>query len=212
MSEIANRPAGWRTLALLLLLTLVHGCAEVEPRSVASGAASSAEPAGSPSAAELVRSLASQAGIANRFIDFALRHPDKMAWVHTQIRHARHALDPALEPEGPGDGLGLMPAARRLRDHMRLMATEAGGKPASIVRAQRIAICAENVRSWSETMVTLSENVVGDDDVKRIRASLDAMQRLARELRAGADLDKSRRIDYRARECGIAQIEAALQG
>ena len=89
--------------------------------------------------------------------------------------HVLHALDPAVEPKGPGAGYGVRKAAAGALQHLDF-ATKAEGATASITtHAAQVSSSLSNVQQWVDQAVATAQ---------KIRTATDA----AEATRAAADL------------------------
>jgi hypothetical protein len=78
--------------------------------------------------------------------------------------HVLHALDPAVEPKGPGAGYGVRKAAAGARQHLDL-ATAADGATASITtHAAAVSSSLSNVLQWVDQAVATGQRILAATD------------------------------------------------
>jgi hypothetical protein len=81
--------------------------------------------------------------------------------------HALHALDPSIEPKGPGAGYGVRKAATGALQHLEFAAKAEGATAAVTTHAANVSSALSNVLQWVDQAVAAAKN---------IRAATDAAQ------------------------------------
>jgi hypothetical protein len=81
--------------------------------------------------------------------------------------HVLHALDPALEPKGPGAGYGVRKAATGALQHVEFAAKAEGATGSVTTHAAQVSSSLSNVLQWVEQAIAAA---------KSIRAATDASQ------------------------------------
>ncbi|MGH6943296.1 MAG: hypothetical protein ACREH6_03625, partial [Geminicoccaceae bacterium] len=59
-----------------------------------------------------------EAELAAQHAGFAASRPDDLAWMKMHIGHVMNAIDPSVEPAGPGLGYGVKRAATGVAQHV----------------------------------------------------------------------------------------------
>jgi hypothetical protein len=97
--------------------------------------------------------------------------------------HVLHALDPAVEPKGPGAGYGVRKAAASARQHLDL-ATAADGATASITtHAAAVSSSLSDVLQWVDQAVASGQRILAATDA--VGAAGQAADLAALTLRIG---------------------------
>jgi hypothetical protein len=89
--------------------------------------------------------------------------------------HVLHALDPAVEPKGPGAGYGVKKAATGALQHLDFAAKADGATPNVTTHAVQVSASLSNVLQWVDQAIAAAQ---------KIRAATDT----AEGLRSAADL------------------------
>jgi hypothetical protein len=72
----------------------------------------------------LLPTVQADAEVAAQHAGFAVSQPDDLDWMKLHVVHVLHAVDPGVEPEGPGLGYGVQRAAQGVApaaQHMQFM-------------------------------------------------------------------------------------------
>ena len=115
--------SGWRDREIALLLGLVwalSGCVSLSLPSIAHVHIGHVLKGWSdtPSQQGLLQVAVHDAKAAADHADFAVQGARDLASVRLHLGHVLHALDPVLEPEGPGSGYGLLRALDGAVEHL----------------------------------------------------------------------------------------------
>ncbi|MFT5393347.1 MAG: hypothetical protein ACI8PT_003548 [Gammaproteobacteria bacterium] len=146
--------------------------------------------------------LALESDIAKEHLDFALRKPDDLDWVHRHLRHMRHALAPETEEDGPGLGSGVTEAVRGI-------ATSTRGYDRWTV--QSIARTGANVARWTNDAILLSENALAEKtDTKQVMQWVRTIEVILRYLREGHDANRDGLVSWSSGESGVRQLQALV--
>jgi hypothetical protein len=78
--------------------------------------------------------------------------------------HVLNALDPTIEPRGPGAGYGVKKALAGAQQHLDLAARADGSTPNITTNAAEVASLLDGVRRWSDEAIALAERVRAESD------------------------------------------------
>jgi len=81
--------------------------------------------------------------------------------------HVLNALDPAIEPKGPGAGYGVRKATAGALQHLEFAAKAEGATPAITTHAAEVTVSLTNVQQWLEQAIATAQ---------KIRAATDAAE------------------------------------
>lgn len=172
------------SLAGVLLASTLWGCAgsNVSSNPSRAGVSSKGPRIDVAALTALSEKLAEERDIAAEHIGFALRKADDLAWMHRHVRHARHALDPSLEPDGPGLNLGLFTGAKQA------LARDRNKDPRKRQRLGAARPMFETVERRAGELLTLAQNVLNEKkDATRASLWIASIQAKLVAIRDGVD-------------------------
>jgi hypothetical protein len=113
--------------------------------------------------------------------------------------HVLHALDPAVEPKGPGAGYGVKKAAASALQHLDFAARADGATAAITTHSPQVSSSLSNVLQWVDQAIAAAQ---------KVRAATDAAEaaRLATDLAAVV-----RRISEQGLEQAQTQMTSILK-
>ena len=153
-----------------------------------------------PTAVAEARTAALHAGLA-------ARDPNDLAAMQRHAGHVLHAVDPSLEPSGPGLGYGVKRAAVGVVTHAELTAAVPGAAPAVTMHAAHVATAARTTIQRADAIAGLVRRIRGATTAADAAGLVSQLVSLANELTAGRDEDADGRIDWKAPEGGLQQAE-----
>ncbi len=209
--NVATRAA----VALTAMALLLGGCAAGTTKKPSQALAHVDHVAKSwtdtPGQQGLLAVLEKEARIAAQHAGFAASKPDDADWMLTHIRHVRHAVDPSSEKGGPGLGYGLIRAAEGVARHMRLAAAAPDASENIKLHAVHVATAAENVVSWGNEIMILSDGALAEEKAKRIASFARGIRKLTGQILDGRDIDGDGKVTWQVGEGGVAQAKLHLQ-
>jgi hypothetical protein len=160
-----------------------------------------------PDQAGLLPTAEAEAETAAQHIGFALQKPDDLDWMQMHVIHVRNALDPSVEPKGPGMGYGVKRAASGIAKHIGF-AAEAPEATANIkTHAVHVATAAENVVHWTDMAIAESEKVAAAQTAAEAKPAVEKIAALVDAIRNGRDADGDGQATWVEGEGGLAQVE-----
>lgn len=153
-----------------------------------------------------------EARIAEKHAGFAASKPGNLKWVKTHIRHVRHAIDATTESSGPGKGYGVIRAARGVVKHIKFAANASDASGNVKLHAKHVATSAQNVVTWSNRVILLSENILAakagkKKDMKGVKKWVKAIHDTTKQILTGFDADHDGKISWKYAEGGVAQAK-----
>jgi hypothetical protein len=94
--------------------------------------------------------------------------------------HVLHALDPAVEPKGPGAGYGVKKAAAGALQHLEFAVKADGATPGVTTHAAHVASSLSNVLQWVDQAIAAAQKIrtaAARTDVIGLSADLAALTR-----------------------------------
>jgi hypothetical protein len=100
-----------------------------------------------------------EAKIAAEHAALALKSRDNLDQMKLHAAHVIHALDPTVEPKGPGIGYGVKKAALGVQQHVELAAKVDGASTTAKNQALYVSRWAANVVKWSDEAIELAQEI-----------------------------------------------------
>ncbi len=144
-----------------------------------------------------------EAKIAAQHAGFALSKPDDLAWMKTHIGHILNAVDPSVEPKGPGLGYGVVKAAGGAAAHIGFAAESNGASDNVKTHAVHVEASANNVVTWANIIVRLGKLVQAAETAIQAAPLVKKIQQLADYMLAGRDVDGDGKVSWKTGEGGL---------
>ncbi len=217
-----------RVIALLLGLVLVTGCTEgfdiADPtwgsyKSVKSKRMADQNEAhihighvmtgwtDTPEKWGLLPTAIAEAKVAAQHAGFAASKPADLAWMKTHIGHVLHAVDPSVEPKGPGLGYGVIKAAGGAAKHIGFSAKSDGASKNVTTHAAHVGASAKNAATWGKLIVRLGKKVKAAKSAAQAAPMVKKINDLAARLTAGEDVNGDGKVTWHAGEGGLKEAE-----
>lgn len=184
-NEIAMKPLA--SLAVLLIASnLLIGCASRVP-SVAHTHVGHALSGwvDTPGERGLLEVAEAEARVAEQHAGFAVAGGRDVAEVRLHLGHVLHTLDPGREPEGPGEGYGLIRALEGAANHLRFAAESRDVSDNLRAGAQAFARAAAPILDEARLTATLAETARATADPAETLVFADEVLNRSRHMRQG---------------------------
>ena len=155
----------------------------------------------------LLPTAIAEAKVAAQHAGFAASKPADLAWVKTHIGHVLHAVDPSVEPKGPGLGYGVIKAAGGAAKHVGFAAKSEGASKNVKTHAVHVETSAKNLVTWGKLIVRLGKKVKAAKTADQAAPTVKKIKQLATRLIAGEDVNGDGKITWRASEGGLKEAE-----
>lgn len=153
----------------------------------------------------LLPAAQAEAEIAAEHAGFAVSKPDDLASIKLHVGHVVHAVDPSVEPEGPGLGYGVIEAADGVAQHIGFAAQSEGASDNVELHAEHVATSANNVVEWGNQVIELGEQVRATDSADAAFPLAEDIEGLTQAILDGKDADGDGEITWQEGEGGLAQ-------
>ena len=163
-----------------------------------------------PGGAGLLPTAQSEAAVAAEHAGYAASDPSDLGSMQVHSGHVLHAVDPTVEPQGPGAGYGVKKAAQGAADHIGFAAASGDASDNVKLHAQHVATSAGNVVTWSEEIVVLGQQVKGASDAAEAAPMVLRIKILTEQITAGTDADGDGGVSWTKGEGGLDQAEAHM--
>ncbi len=167
--------------------------------------------ADTPDKVGLLAIAQAEAATASQHAAFAARTPTNLESMKRHAAHVIHAIDPTLEPMGPGKGYGVIKGATAVATHIE-MAAKVETAPAGVrTHAGHVATAARSTVTRAEQVVALARRIVAAATAEEAAALVAQLASLCDQLVAGTDLNADGRISWGNDEGGLQQAEEHLK-
>ena len=163
-----------------------------------------------PGGAGLLPTAEEEARIAVQHATFAVQKIDNLKWMQTHTKHVLHAIDPSVEPAGPGKGYGVANAATGAAKHVEFAAASGDASENVKLHATHVATSAQNVVARVERIVERSQKVLEAKSASAAVPFVREIKYLCEELLAGNDADGDGKITWQENEGGLDQSRAHM--
>ncbi len=160
-----------------------------------------------PNKQGLFTTAKAEAEIAIQHAGFAMQKPDTLKWQQTHIGHVLHAVDPAVEPQGPGLGYGVVKAATGVAQHINFAAESEGASKNVKAHSVHVATSAGNTVDWAKQIVELGKQVRAAKSATEAAAKVRQIQVLTKQLVDGVDANGDGKVTWVQDEGGLGQVE-----
>lgn len=130
-----------------------------------------------------------------------------LAAMKTHAGHVLNALDPSLQPMGPGLGFGLKKAAAGIASEIDAAAKVNGASQNVIVHANHIATSAKNTSTRVDQAIALCQKIAAASDAAAASALMNQLVSLTSQFQPGADANNDGRVGWQENEGGLQQVE-----
>jgi predicted lipoprotein with Yx(FWY)xxD motif len=163
-----------------------------------------------PKTQGLLPTAVAEAKIAASHAAMASKSPDNLEAMKLHAGHVINAIDPAIEPNGPGLGFGVRRAAAGIVEQVQLAARVPNASQEVLTFASRVVASSNNTLARSSEMVRIAQCIRGAATAAEARTELAQLTVLARELTEGLDSNKDGEIGWQTGEGGLEQAAAQV--
>lgn len=138
-----------------------------------------------PSNVGFLTAAVSDAKVAATHAELAAKSPDKLDEMKLHAGHVLNALDPSIEPKGPGSGYGVKKAAAGALQHLEF-AVNAEGTSANIkTHATRVSASLNAVLQWTDQAITAAQKIRAANSASEAVPFVDELSRLTKQISEG---------------------------
>jgi hypothetical protein len=152
-----------------------------------------------------------EAEIAAQHAALANQRPDDLDWMKMHVVHVVNAIDPSVEPAGPGLGYGVRPAAEGMAKHIGLAAASDDASDNVKLHAEHVATSSENVVDWSAQIVELADEVDAAESATEAAPLVAKIETVAQAIQNGRDDNADGQVTWERNEGGLAQAAQHMQ-
>ena len=159
----------------------------------------------------LLPTAQAEAEVAAQHAGFAASRPDDLDWRKLHVVHVMHAIDPNVEPQGPGLGYGVQQAAQGVAQHVRFAADSEDASDNVKLHATHVETSAGNVVVWSERIVELGQQVGEASSATEAAPLVSEIETLTQAVLVGTDANGDGSVTWEQSEGGLAQAAQHMQ-
>lgn len=163
-----------------------------------------------PNTAGLLPTAAAEAEVAATHAKLAAKAPADLDGMKRHAGHVLNALDPSLEPKGPGAGYGVKKAAAGARQHVQLAAKMEGASKAITTHADHVATSMSNVLEWTDEAIATAQKIQASTSASDAAPLVAELVAQTTAINEGLDADKDGKIGWQKGEGGLAQARTHM--
>lgn len=124
----------------------------------------------------------SDAKVAATHAELTAKSRDQLDEMKLHAGHVLHALDPSIEPKGPGSGYGVKKAVTGALQHLEF-AVNAEGTSANIkTYATRVSASLNDLLRWADQAITVAQKIRAAKSASEAVTFLDELSRLTKGI------------------------------
>jgi hypothetical protein len=141
----------------------------------------------------------------------ALKNPDNLDAIKLHAGHVIHALDPEVEPKGPGQGFGAKKAAAGVAQHAQLAGKSQGASFVVAAKATQVAGAANNAAKRADEVIALAQKVRAATAATEAATLMQQVNTTLAAMTNGVDTNKNGEITWDTPEGGLQQAQEQMQ-
>lgn len=163
-----------------------------------------------PSNVGFLTAAVSDGKVAAIHADLAAKSPDNLEAMKLHAGHVLNALDPSVEPKGPGSGYGVKKAATGALQHLEF-AVKAEGASANIeTHATHVFASLNDVLQWADQAITTAQKIRTANSTPEAVTLVNELVTLTKNISEGIDANKDGQIGWQTGEGGLQQAKAHM--
>ena len=164
-----------------------------------------------PNQQGLLPTALAEAKIAMQHAGLAVKNPDNLDAIKLHAGHVIHALDPAVETTGPGQGFGAKTAAAGVAQHAQLAGKSQGSSFVVAAKATQVAGAANNAAKRADEVIALAQKARAATTAAEAAALMQQVSTALAAMTNGVDTNKNGEITWDAPEGGLQQAQEQMQ-
>ena len=156
-----------------------------------------------PTAAAEAKTAATHAGLA-------AKTPDNLDAMKLHAGHVINAIDPTIEPKGPGMGYGLKKAAAGALQHVGFASKAEGASKNVMTHAAHVSASLDNTVKRTDEALALAQRIRASTSAAEAAKLVAELNTVTSQLVAGLDANKDGQIGWQTGEGGLQQAETHM--
>ena len=124
----------------------------------------------------------SEAKVAVTHAELAARSPDNLDEMKLHAGHVLNALDPSIEPKGPGAGYGVKKAATGAQQHLEFAVSGEGSTANIKSHAARVSMLFTDVLKWTDQAAATAQKVKASKSAAEASVLVNELSQLTKEI------------------------------
>jgi hypothetical protein len=153
---------------------------------------------------------AADAKVAQAHAGYMQKAPDNLQSIQTHAGHVLNALDPSVEPKGPGSGYGVKKAAAGALQHIQLAAKSEGASKGVQTHATHVSTALTNVTQWTDAAIATAQKIRAAKTAAEAKPLVDELIAQTNNIVGGLDANKDGTVGWQQGEGGLAQAETHM--
>lgn len=145
------------------------------------------------------------AKVAATHAGYMQKSPDNLDSIKMHAGHVLNALDPSLEPKGPGSGYGVKRAAAGASQHVQLAAKTEGASKGVQTHTGHVTAALANVTQWTDAAIATAQKIRAATTAAAAAPLVAELITQTNNISNGVDADKNGSIGWQTGEGGLAQ-------
>lgn len=150
------------------------------------------------------------AKVAMAHAGFMQKAPDNLDSVKLHAGHVLHALDPSVEPKGPGSGYGVKRASAGALQHIQFAAKSDGASKNVQTHAAHVSASLGNVTQWTDEAIATAQKIRAASSAAEAAPLVAELIAQTNGIANGVDANNDGSIGWQTGEGGLAQAQAHM--
>ena len=146
------------------------------------------------------------ARVASTHAGYMQKSPDNLESIKLHAGHVLNALDPAVEPKGPGS-FGVKRAAAGAVQHAQLAAKSEGASKDVQTHTEHVSASLENVSHWTDQAIATAQKIRAATSASEAAPLIPELISQLNTITNGIDADKDGSVGWQTGEGGLAQAQ-----
>jgi len=167
--------------------------------------------ADTPNQQGLMATALAEAKIAAQHAALAAKSGDNLDALKLHAGHVIHAVDPRIEPKGPGLNYGVKRAATGVVEHVQLAAKVPTASNNVLTHAAHVLASANNVAKRADEIVSAARRILAATTAAEAAPHVTHLNMLAQQLTSGLDVNEDGQVGWQTGEGGLEQAQMHMQ-
>jgi len=135
------------------------------------------------------------------------KSPDNLDSIKLHAGHVLNALDPSIEPKGPGSGYGVKRATAGALQHLQLAANSEGASKNVLTHTEHVSASLENIGQWTDAAVATAQKIRAATTAAAAAPLVTELIQQLAAINSGMDANKDGKVGWQTGEGGLEQAQ-----
>jgi hypothetical protein len=150
------------------------------------------------------------AKVAATHAGYMQKSPDNLDSMKLHAGHVLNALDPSIEPKGPGSGYGVKRASAGALQHISLAAKSEGASKGVQTHAGHVSASLSDVTQWTDQAIATAQKIRAATSATEAAPLVAELITQTNNIANGVDANKDGTIGWQTGEGGLAQAQTHM--